>query len=236
MTKKIMLLALAAVSAAVFALPATASAADEPLHLEPAPAGAQTIDSNGIARLGSEDGTTITCNGFSGTATFDETGAIGGTTGKMDLTFGPDCTENKLGTRCTSANHPSGAGNISTTTLPFHLVTLPGSLPGVLVTPNAGGSGNHFATFTCAGGLVTVNVTGNGVIGTITSPGCNGTDDEATIKFESTAHGKQKHLTIAGTETDYTLQKGSEMSAQDAHGTITLKEGGTPVLSKLVCT
>ena len=71
----------------------------------------------------------------------------------------------------------------------------------------------------------------NGVIGKITSPGCNGASKEPTIDFNATAHGTQEYTKVAGTETVYTLQKGAENAAQDAIGKVTLSN--TPTL---VCT
>ena len=221
MNKKIMLLALGAISAVVLAVPAFASALI-PLHLNPTPAGPQSIDSVGVARLSTTGGTQITCNGVSGNAAFE----AGGTTGTLNLTFGGDCTENVLGTRCTSAGEPTG--NISTTALPFHLVTLANEKPGVLITPNATGA---FAHFTCAGGLITVTVEGNGVIGTITSPECKKSASSATLSFVATANGVQQHTTVAGTDTEYHLIDGSENAAQEGHATLTLSE-----TSELVCT
>jgi hypothetical protein len=219
--KKIMLLALAAVCAAVFALPATASAL-LPLHLNPTPGGAQTIDSNGKAILStSGSGIKVECQGFSGSATFE----AGGTTGTMQLTFGPNCTTSFGGT-CTNEGL---ASSIKTTSLPFHLVTV-GGKPGVLVTP---GANEHFATFTCHNVLgLTIEsvVKGNGVIGTITAPECGASSKEATIVF-SGEKGVQNHKTVDGTTTEYSLTKGSETAAQSAHGTLTLSE-----ISQLVCT
>lgn len=222
MNKKIMLLALA-VSAAVLALPAMASASI-PLHLNPTPTGVKTIDSNPLVKpkLSTTGGTTVECDSFKGEATFE----TGGTTGNMNLTFGPNCKVVGLGVSCTSAGETTG--NIATTSLPFHLVTLANLKPGVLVTPNAGGAGNHFATFTCFG--IKTEVTGNGVIGTIENS-CGETSEEAKIDFKATAHGQQEHKTVAGTETEYDLKKGAETAAQEATGIVTFKEK-----IELVCT
>jgi hypothetical protein len=212
MSKKIMLLALAAVSVLVYALPSAASAADIPLHLNPSPVGSKTVDGIGEAKLSTTSGLTVTCNSWSGSATFE----TGGTTGSLDLTFSGDCRENIFGTTCTSSGQPSGT--IKTTTLPFHLNTLANSKPGVLVTPSTGTT--HFATFTC--GFITTKVEGNGVIGTITSPECGKSSTSATISFKATSHGQQEHKKIAGTETIYDLNSGGNTAAQEAHGTITM--------------
>ena len=213
MSKKIMLLALAAVSAAVFVLPATASAL-VPLHLTPTPEGPQTIDDTGATAptLSTAGGTTVVCDEFHGNAEFEP----GGTTGTMNLTFGPNCRVGGF-ISCTSAGEPTG--NIATTALPFHLATLASGDPGVLVTP---GANNHFATFTCFG--VNTVVTGNGVLGEIEFPDCGNISDEADIDFNATAHGAQQHTKLAGTATEYRLKKGTENAAQDATGTLTLDE------------
>jgi hypothetical protein len=105
-----------------------------------------------------------------------------------------------------------------TTELAFHLVTLAGSKPGVLVTSNAG----HFATFECAGGLVTTKVEGNGVVGTIENE-CGSTSESTTIKFVG-ANGVQEHTKVAGTETVYQMTTGGNNAAQNATGTVSMKE------------
>jgi len=241
MNKKIMLLALGAVSAVLLALPAMASAL-VPLHLEPTPPAAvsQPIHNAGgevKPFLSAESGLTITCDGFSGSANFE----AGGTTGTMKLTFGPNCKESLTGGPCTNTGVEKD-NRITTELLPFHLATVEhpakggGKSPGVLVTPNAN---TFFARFTCHTifGTLEQNVTGNGVIGTIINPACNGLSTDATIKFEESAHGKQTHNKLVGTETIYTLTKGAEHVAQNATGTLTLKDAlGNAINSKLVCT
>jgi hypothetical protein len=213
MNKKIMLLALAAVSAAMLALPAMASALT-PLHLNPTPVGAKAIDDIGAnPTLSTTGGTTVECGTFNGSATFN----AGGTTGSMQLTFTEDCHLVGGGT-CNSGSNTNGT--ITTTTLPFDLATLANNKPGVLVTSNSG----HFATFVCTlfGFPVTTKVEGNGVIGTITAPACGAKSTSATIDFNATAHGVQEHTTVAGTATVYRLKKGEENAAQDATGKLTL--------------
>jgi hypothetical protein len=220
MSKKIMVLALGAVSVLMLALPAMSSA-KTPLHLNSVPAGEKEITGTAGASLGTANGTTTVCGGFSGKATFTST-----TGGTMELTFGPDCTA--AGTNCTSHVPAAPVGSITTTPLAFELVTLAGKLPGVLVTAPSG----VFAHFTCFGGLVNVTVEAHGgVLGTITEPGCGGTSNKATLKFESLGHGVQKHRLLEGTATEYTLKKGAEFAAQDAHGTLDLVNNQT-----LTCT
>ena len=218
MNKKIMLLALAAVSAVMLAVPAFASALI-PLHLSSTPVGAKTLDDVGAnPTLSTTGGTTVECGTFKGTATFETS-----TTGTIELTFTEGCKEKTFGSSCASSGEP--AGSIATTKLQFHLVTLANNVPGVLITPNAG----HFASFTC--GIIPITVGGTGVIGKITSPGCNQSSTEATIDFNATAHGVQEFNKVAGTETIYQLKKGEENAAQDATGKLTLGTAQT-----LTCT
>jgi hypothetical protein len=217
--KKIILLALAAISAAIFVLPATAMAIT-PLHVVPKPESAKTVHGVGSATLtGPQD---ITCVSHSGTATFSTT-----TTGTFQQTF----KECKAGIRrCTTSGQ--AVGTIKTNVLPFELGTVEDSIthaggPGILVTPGPGG----FASFTCEGEFPTT-VAGNGLIGTITKPACGSSSKEATIEFSSSSHSVQTHKTVVGTATEYYLQAfGAFQASEDAHGTITL---GTE--AKLECT
>jgi hypothetical protein len=213
MSKKIMLLALgAAVSLMMLALPAIASA-KIPLHLTPQPIGAKTVDGIGKSFLSGSGGGTITCDKFHGSASFTST-----TGGTMHLTFGPHCTESEFNSTCTTSGATSGA--ITTTPLNFSLVTLAGKSAGLEVTAPSG----QFAHFICAGFIAVTVEAHNGVLGTITTPGCGGSSSEPVIKFEQTKHGEQKHRFLEGTpNTLYNLKKpNGETSAQNAEGKVTL--------------
>lgn len=212
MSKKIMLLALGAVSALMLAVPAMASASGVPVHINPKPASPTTI-TGGTAVLSTVKGNTVTCQEVHGTANWEST-----TTGTLNLTFRKECVGQIGETK-------AGCGEIKVTNAPFHLVTV-GGKPGVLVTPPAGGV---FATFVC-GFILHFEVKGNGVIGTITSPTCGNSATTATIKFEGAA-GVQKHKKIDGTETIYNLTSNGEEAAQNATGTVTF-----PSSTKLECT
>lgn len=190
MSKKIMLLALAAASLAAFALPSMAMAEDVPVHLVPKPEGAKAI-TGGVAELTTASGTKVTSKKTDGTATFETS-----TTGTLELTF---TESSSFGFPCNSPGQPSGT--ITTGSQPFHLVTLPGKTPGILITPPANGV---FAEFTCAGFLTAV-VKGNGIVGTITAPACGGSSTTSTNKFEAASAGVQKHKKVEGTETEYHL-------------------------------
>jgi hypothetical protein len=184
MSKKMMLLALAAVSAAAMALPAVASAGT--WHLEPAQNG--TV-AGGNTELKSS-GVTITCTSVSGTSAFD---AGSTTTGTISLTF--HACKNLAGFHCQTAGDPTGT--ITALSLPFHLVALEATnTPGILITPNAARA--NFAAFECAG--IPVVVGGNGVLGALTSPACGGESTEAKFNFALTGAAQQwTQVTTTGT-------------------------------------
>jgi len=224
MNKKILLLALAAVSAAAFVLPATAMAVEEdvPLHVVPAPAAATPISSETLTTLSVASGLTIQCKkGVTGSATWEN-----GTTGSLQLTF-RECTG--LGFPCKGLSPVEAAPNITTTVLPFHLLTAEhpttgAKIPAVLITPGAGG---HFATFECAG--FTFKVTGAGIIGRIEFPECGKKAHTANVIFEITKHGEQTYRTAVGTKTEYDLLSNGETAGQTGTGTITF--AGEPELN-----
>jgi hypothetical protein len=225
MKEKIMLLALGtAVSVAMLALPAVASA-KIPLHIKPQPAGAKTVDGIGVPFRSWTGGTTVTCSKVHGTATFTST-----TGGTMELTFGPHCAEPVFNSTCTGTNPVSPAGTYTTNTLNFELVTLAGKLPGLEMTAQAG---SPFVEFTCAGGLVTIKIEAHhGLLGRISTPGCGGSSTEPVIKFEQEKHGIQKHRFLEGTPTtEYNLKKGGETGALNAELKFTLG-----AISSLECT
>ena len=225
MSKRIILLALAAVSAAALVLPAMAMALTEEeekaVHVVPAPTGTKTIDGEGTPTLTGNFGSVV-CKGSSGKATFENS-----TTGTFEQTF-TGCT---LGTsKCTTEGQAEEV--ITTTELPFHLLTVEDTTthafgPGILVTPNP--TTGVFAHFVC--GFLKFTVEGNGLVGTITNPKCSETSDQATIEFSSSSTGVQTHKTVVGTTTEYSLTNQGLAVSEDAAGVITL---GTP--AKLECT
>lgn len=215
--KKIMLLALAAVSA-MLVVPTFASA--EALHVsKTGPFTVHGGESKLLRTSGNgTHGPTVTGNGE-----FETT-----TTGWIHLTF--HGVTNSLGQKCT--NVAGSTDKVTTAKLPFHLVTLPGKSPGILLTPAAGG-GNHFASFTC-GGFVPVTVSGTGLLGTITAPNCGGTQPTATVSFQSEIPGHQKHkedITGFKPTLSSNLAGSVSPSSMDAHATITFPENRT-----LTCT
>lgn len=217
MNKKIIVLAFAAAGVAAFALPAMAMAEDVPVHLVPTPTGSKTIDGEGTATLTASFGS-IDCTSSSGTAEFSN-----GTTGLLTQTF-KGCVE-PFGGKCTTVRTPElPAGTIVTRSLTLHLLTVEDSVthatgPGVLVTP----TGGVFADFKCPFiGAVTVG--GNGVVGTITEPGCSKSSTKVTMSFSSSSTEVQTHKTVVGTETEYSLTTNAGASSEDAAGSITLGE------------
>jgi hypothetical protein len=212
MSKKMMLLALSVVSAALFALPAIASAT--PAHIDKAEN--FTVAGGAAAVLETTTGETITCAaGVTGSGSFENT-----TTGTINLKF-HKCTTVVFGFKvaCTTSGEPSET--IATTALPFHLIMIAANTPGVLITPNASGSFAHFA---CAG--VNKTVEGNGVIGTITSPKCGVASKTATLSFaQGATTGLQQHTTYTGV--NYHLESGGNKASQTATGTITFAAART---------
>jgi hypothetical protein len=226
MSKKIILLALAAISAAMFALPAVAAAGEWGVD----PAGGKfpvsfTLKSTTTTSLTTDDGSglKVTCSGATGSGEQESS-----TTSKnVTLTF-TGCKENLFGSSCTSSGQ--AAGSIKTTDMTGHNVILEASpeVRGVLLTPKEG----HFATFTCAG-FFTLKVGGNGVIGELTSPtACGAVSTTATTVFSAVAAGTQKwtQVTTAGTKFDQTSSKNGATpvtAAQDGTGTTTFAESMT---------
>jgi hypothetical protein len=223
MSKRIILLALVAASAAIFVLPAASMAVEEdvPIHVVPKPEGIQIGDGEGTATLtGGFGAVACTASKGSGEATTTTTG-----TGEGTFT---GCT---LGSSsCTTPGQ--AAGTITTEKLEAHLVTVEDTTthatgPGVLLTPNA--QTGQFATFTC--GFLNFTLKGNGVIGTITKPKCGESSTEATVAFSSSSTGVQTHKTVVGTKTEYSLELGGAAASLDASGVNTLGK-----LAKLECT
>lgn len=204
MSKKMMLLALSVAVAALFALPAVASAT--PAHISATEN--FTVTSTTPTFLEDKNGSKVVCSkGVTGNGTFENT-----TTGSINLTF--------HGCRSVEPNVACGTEEtIVTTTLPFHLISLAANSPGVLITPNAG----HFATFNCTI-FVKKEVKGNGILGTITAPKCNVVPPEesttATLKFQQNPAktGSQLHETYTGVT--YQLTSNGVNAAQDGEGQI----------------
>lgn len=219
MSMKKSLLAMAAVAALAFAaLPAIASA-DSIDH-----------ESNNFTLSGGNTAlrtakNEVSCTSVNGSGAFE---AGSNTTGTLEFTF-HGCKAFGGLVNCQSAEQPTGT--ITTTSLPFHIrrvTTASGHSAAVLITPNAG----HFATFKC-GGLATIVVGGNGVIGQITSPGYNVPAASLTVNFGESG-GQQEFRTVVGEETEYGLTASSnggtpEAARQVGSGTVTPEKGQVEV-------
>ena len=169
MSKKMMLLALAVAAAALFALPAAASAVE--LHWTNTQAFTGT---SGAGTLAAEGEPTISCT----SGDISGTPSAGGTTGTITFDF-TGCTDSIFHASCHTAN--SGLSNTIATKGTYHLVTLPTSRPGILVTPVE-------TTITCAG-FFTTTMKGN-LLGEITNPVCGGENYEMAMSFAATGPGQ----------------------------------------------
>jgi len=218
MSKKMMLLSLAVVSVAAFALSASASAAE--LHLTNVTSFSGTFDE---ATITVPNEPVITCGETNpNNAPNHVTGTVsaGGTTGNItfDLTA---CHVMVFGN--TLPCHTAGAlVNNTIETGPsgvFHFITV-NATPGILVTPVA-------TKVECAG-LTSTNLAGN-LIGTITSPACGVASNNMTIKF-SASGSTQEHKSYTGVNYNLTSQTGTGTiteAAETAVSTTTSSTAGT---------
>jgi hypothetical protein len=207
------MLAVCAAALAFAALPALASAveiSDPEAHF--------TVD-GATALLETASGTEVHCKTVEGVEGVTGTGQFSGNKkGSVKFTF-HNC-RGPLNITCNSSEQPSGT--IETTTLPFTLETVNGN-PAVLIKPNEG----HFVSFHCSA-FAGIEVTGNGIIGTITSPGIGEASTEATVSFEQ-SEGTQAHRFVDGDETEYDLESSLnggplETAGEQATGTLTFEE------------
>ena len=225
MSKKMMLLVLAVASAALFALPAFASA--EEIHFDTAATftgigGAGTLVANGEP--------TISC-----TTTHVTNGAIngGGTTGSMTLDFTGCTAPSPFGGTVPCKTKGAAAETIATGGT-FHMITWKNAqgkaFPGVLVTANT-------TEFECSvfGFAFVTHVTGN-VIGTITSPECGKSSNKMGLSFSATEF-TQNHLEYTGIKFDLIARTGAGGSGEsrtaglNSTATLTANTAGT-----LTCT
>jgi hypothetical protein len=190
MSKKFMVLALAVVSAAFFALPAMASAQE--IHLEPA----QSFTTSGPGgELQASGEPTITCTSTSGSGSYD---AGSTTTGSSTLDF-TGCHTAVFGFTASCKSEGAATSGTIATGGTFHLITISSGVPGVLLTTNP-------VKIVCAG-ISTITTSGN-VIGTITSPACGSSSKEVKLSF-GVKEGVQNHLSYTGKIYDLTAQTGS---------------------------
>jgi hypothetical protein len=128
----------------------------------------------------SGSGLKITCTSGTGSGQ-----ATSKTTGEGSATL-HGCGENLFGTTCSSSGQP--ADTVKIETLVSHLVYLDENHTNVggLATPPASGV---FAKLSCGGGLVSIEVKGNGILSRITSPACGQTTKTGTVVSEVSSPG-----------------------------------------------
>jgi len=210
MSKKMMLVALAVISAAAFAVPAGASAQE--IHINNVTSFAGT--GNGGTFTAQEE-PVITCEGPS-----HVTGTVsaGGTTGNLDVDL-TGCHVTVFGTTiaCKTAGAP--VNNTIKQSGVFHAITI-NEKPGIL--------GTAAATSLSCGSLSTMNVAGS-LIGTITSPACGTASKSMTLKASATG-SSQEHQVYTGVTYHPTLQTGTgtiKEAALTAEGTVESATAGT---------
>jgi hypothetical protein len=211
MSKKIMLLALAVASVAMFALPAAASAQE--IHLEGVTSFSGTA---GEGSLTAESEPVITC------ASGDVSGTVsaGGTTGNISLDF-TGCHTTVFGITAKCHTNGSPLDNTILSSGVFHFITISSGKPGILVTPVV-------TTIICAG--ISNTITGGNIIGTVTSPACGVKSASMTTKFVATG-STQEHSTYTGTTYNLTAKTGESGTVKKAGlvstGTTTSATEGT---------
>jgi len=178
MSQKIMLLAVAMASIAMFVLPAAASAQD--IHLE----GVTSFSGSGLSSsFASQGEPTITCE----SSDVEGTVAAGGTTGNISLDFtGCHTTVFGFTAKCRTSGSP--IDNTIKSSGVFHLITISSGKPGMLITPVV-------TTIVCAGISNTV-ISGN-VLGSVTSPACGVSSKTFSTSFTGTG-GLQVHTSYTG--------------------------------------
>jgi len=192
MSKKIMLIALAVISAALFALPAAASAQE--VHFEPG--NGIKFNINGLGgEFRAEGEPTITCEAIGGSGSFD---AGSSTTGSLTLDF-TGCHTTVFGFTAACKSEGSAVSNTIAASGTFHLITV-GGLAGTLIT--------FIERKLICAGISTMTVTGN-VIGTITSPKCGESSKSMGTSFTATGT-TQNHLTYTGVNYDLQSRTGTE--------------------------
>lgn len=196
--KKIkMLLASAALSTLAFAaLPTMASAFETTPSISPAGEAEFPLQYSGSGLGGTfytASGRWVYCETSSAEATMTAS-----MTGSTKLAFS-GCRESTLNSTCTTPGQPSGT--IITETLATHTVYLqwtypPHETPGVLFTPNE--ETEKVAAFSCVSGFVKIDVKGNGVLGTVTSPGIGESSSALTFNIRAVESSQWHSETIEG--------------------------------------
>ena len=220
MSRKTILLALAAVSAAMLALPALASA--QSWHLD-STTSFSVAGSGGT--LTTTEGGTVSCTSLTGSGTFSTT-----TGGSISL-ISHGCT-GPFGFGCNSPGQGSGTIAVSAT---FDAIMVTSSASekkaGVLFTPTESAeptSGlKQFTEFSCLG--ISLKLFGKGVIATVSSPACGESTTKVTAVFASSSNGHQDDKTYTGNTFDMqsNLSGSHPTSSVDATATVTTSSAHT---------
>jgi hypothetical protein len=218
MTKKMMLLALVVASAAAFALPAGASAAEN--HLTNVTSFSGTVNSGTLA---AQEEPTITCGEAANPNHVNGTVSAGGTTGNLEMDF-TACHTTIFGITAKCHTESSPLDNTIKSSGVVHFVKL-ASGPGVLVTP-------VHTTVICAG-ISNTTVTGN-ILGTITSPKCGEASTSMTISFAATG-ASQNDKSYTGVNYNLTSQTGTSGTIKEA-GLATTSTTTSATAGTLDCT
>jgi subtilisin family serine protease len=117
------------------------------------------------------------------------------------------------GTKCTSAGEEPGT--IEAENLRFRLTYLAGGKMGIVFFPNA--ESGQFATVKCAFGLITIVVSGNGVLGEIADPGLGEVSSTLSVDLDVAEVGEGKYA-----------QKHTETALGFEYGLMQSLNGGTP--------
>jgi len=193
MRRKTFLLALAAVSAAMLALPALVSA--QSWHLDNTTSFSVTGSGGNLT---STEGASISCTSTTGSGAFSTT-----TSGSVSLVL-HGCT-GPFGFACTSAGQSSGTVTL-VTSFDGIMVTSSASekKAGVLFTPTTSVEPTpglkQFTEFNCLG--ISIKLFGKGLIGTVISPDCGVASTTVSVGFESSESGHQKDRTYTGNTYD----------------------------------
>lgn len=213
MNKKVRLFTVITTSVLVLAVPAMASAL-VPSHVVPVPSPSAFPYSGGTVTLTTVNGNfLLICEKMTASATWEN-----GTTGTTNITL--------VSCRMPPGTTEIRCNDIKIENAQFHLVTLSGGSPGVLITPPPSGI---FFKVTCAA-IVPFELKGNGLIGTIKSPKCGESRTTMNIDFQS-GSGRQQHQLVSGTETNYHLLLNGEEAALQMNSILTFA-----VSTKLECT
>jgi hypothetical protein len=187
MSKKSMLLALAAVGAAMLALPTMASAAE--WDLNPVPAGKFTVTTATSPVFSNTANELIECTSATGVGSY--TTASSGT---LKLVFSGCKVPSFFNAACSSG---ATSGTIETTAeLPFTNVYLNAEHTKLGVTIKGTGEEEHFTSFTCAG-FVSFKKTGT-MLGEVEKK-CGESATSFPLKFEKSSNGHQAWKQVDGT-------------------------------------